>query len=182
MTMRGSPAKPLEQLGIMHRPEGLSRPSDAISLMRREFALRQDHERAASRGVFGGSFFGLFLLLWLLLVLQSFDDGDCGCPAVHAAALVRTLLIYGLERCAVLQLRQVLPEYLGKTDKESRLSLSVFRIDILLITVVVSSKLFCYTKMIYFTARDVWQASKNTLSWRRQRPPCLCQLHPTSPP
>ena len=34
----------------------------------------------------------------------------------------------------------------------------------LLITVVGPSKLFCYTKMIKFTARDGWQASKNTLS------------------
>src|ERR1700733_11977611 len=53
---------------------------------------------------------------------------------------------------------------------------------ILFLTVIGSSKLFCYKKTIYFTAHDAWQASKNTFSWRRQRPPCFCYLHPASSP
>src|ERR1700735_4184074 len=40
------------------------------------------------------------------------------------------------------------------TDKEIGISLSVFRTDILFIMVIGRSKLFCYTKMIYFTAYD----------------------------
>ena len=53
----------------------------------------------------------------------------------------------------------------------------MFSICCYFIAVVVSSKLLCYTKMINFTARDGWQASKNTLSWRRQRPPCLWHFY-----
>ena len=43
--------------------------------------------------MFGWSLFRLFLLLLLLRFWQAFDEGCCGCSAVHAAALMRPAVI-----------------------------------------------------------------------------------------